>query len=98
MVPKMPNGTEIRKISRQLIGASTPPSTSPMNDPAMPAMLLMPRAMPRWFFGNASVRMAPELPSRKAPPIPCTIRNPSRYSAPPRPVIQSMVSISDAAV
>ena len=36
----------------------------------MAATLLMPRAMPRWLAGKASVRMALELAKRKAPPTP----------------------------
>ena len=35
MVPTRPNGTDTRKISRQLTGASRPPTISPMNEPAM---------------------------------------------------------------
>ena len=46
-VPKRPNGTDTRNTSRQLIGASSPPSTRPMNTPLMPATLLIPRARPR---------------------------------------------------
>ncbi len=57
---KGPKGTETRKISRQSIGASSPPTTRPRNDPLIPATLLMPRASPRWFSGKASVKMAAE--------------------------------------
>ena len=46
-VPKRPKGTETRKTSRQLIGASRPPRIRPMKTPAIPAMLLMPSASPR---------------------------------------------------
>ena len=74
-VPNRPTGTEIRNTSRQLIGASRPPSTRPMNMPLTPTMLLIPSAIPRWLAGNASVMIAAELASRKAPPTPCTIRN-----------------------
>jgi len=38
-----------------------PPRTSPIVEPAMPAMLLMPSARPRWSDGKASVRIAAEL-------------------------------------
>ncbi len=41
-VPNSPTGTEIRNTSRQSIGASRPPSTSPTNMPLTPTMLLMP--------------------------------------------------------
>ncbi len=97
-VPKMPNGTDTRNTSRQLIGASSPPSTSPMNTPLMPAMLLIPSARPRWFTGKASVRIAAELPMRHAAPMPCTTRKIINQIAPGAPVIQSMVSSSDATV
>ena len=97
-VPNSPTGTEIRNTSRQSIGAKMPPSTSPTNIPLTPTMLLMPSAMPRWFSGNASVMIAAELASKNAAPTPCTIRNTIRYVAPARPVIQSTVSTSDAAV
>ena len=40
------------------MGASRPPRMSPMNRPLTPTMLLMPRAMPRWLAGKASVMMA----------------------------------------
>ena len=83
---------------RQLIGASRPPSTSPTNIPETPTMLLIPSAMPRWSAGKASVMIAAELASRHAAPTPCTIRNTIRNIAPARPVIQSTVSASEAAV
>ena len=73
-VPSSPTGTEIRNTSRQSIGASTPPSTSPMNTPLTPTMLLMPSAIPRWFSGNASVMIAAEFASRNAAPTPWTTR------------------------
>jgi len=69
-----------------------------MNTPLTPTMLLIPSAMPRWLAGNASVRMAAELASRNAAPMPCTMRNAIRYSAPARPVIQSTVNNSEASV
>ena len=98
IVPAMPVGTETRKTSRHEIGASTPPSTSPMNMPLMPTTLLMPSASPRWFDGNASVRIATEFATRNAAPIPCTIRNEMSQSAPARPCIQSIVSSTEATV
>ena len=69
-----------------------------MNVPLMPATLLIPKARPRWWAGKASVRIAAELPTRKAPPTPCTIRQASSQIAPACPVIQSMVSMKDAKV
>ena len=77
-VPNRPTGTEIRNTSRQLIGASRPPSTSPMNIPETPTMLLMPSAIPRWCWGKASVMMAAALAIRQAPPMPWTMRKPIR--------------------
>ena len=74
MVPSTPNGTEIRKTSRQSTGPSRPPSTSPMNDPAIAATWFRPRARPRWWVGKASVRMALELAISMAPPTPWKIR------------------------
>ena len=97
-VPNTPIGTEIRNTARQSIGASRPPSTSPMKTPLTPTMLLIPSAIPRWLAGNASVRIAAEFASRKAAPTPCTMRKTIRYSAPSRPVIQSIVRNSEAIV
>ena len=97
-MPKRPTGTEIRKTSRQSIGASRPPRIRPTNIPLTPTMLLIPSAMPRWLEGKASVRIAAELASRQAPPIPWTSRKPTRKRAPLVPVIQSIASISEATV
>ncbi len=97
-MPNRPTGTEMRNTNRQLIGASRPPSTSPMNIPETPTMLLIPRAMPRWLAGNASVMIAAELASRQAAPTPWTMRNTIRNSAPSLPVSQSTVRISEATV
>jgi hypothetical protein len=49
-----------------------------MKEPLMPATLLIPSAIPRWFEGNASVRIAAEFATRKAAPTPWTIRKPTR--------------------
>ena len=87
-VPKMPKGTQTRKMRRQEIGARSPPMSSPMKDPAMAATLLMPRARPRWLAGKASVRMALELANRNAPPIPWKTRMMMSQRAPAVPVIQ----------
>ena len=61
MVAKSPIGTDTKKMRRQLIGARIPPRISPRNEPLKAAAWLTPRAMPRWFSGKASVRMAAEL-------------------------------------
>ncbi len=73
-VPNSPTGTEIRKTNRQSIGASSPPSTRPTNNPLTPTMLLIPSAMPRWLAGKASVMIAAAFASRQAPPTPWTMR------------------------
>ena len=67
-------GTDTKKISRQLIGASTPPRTSPMKVPLNAAAWLTPSAMPRCSAGKASVRMAAELAISMAAPTPWKIR------------------------
>ncbi len=77
-VPSSPIGTETRKMSRQLMGASNPPRISPMNEPLIPAIWFTPSAMPRWSSGNASVRIADEFAMRKAAPTPWKIRMTTR--------------------
>ena len=84
-VPNTPNGTLIQKIARQSQAASRPPSSSPTNWPEMPAIWLMPSAMPRWPAGNASVRIAAELAISIAPPNACTTRHRISHSAPSGP-------------
>ena len=69
-MPTMPTGTLTQKIARQCHSARIPPMISPRKHPAMAATWLMPRAMPRWLDGNASVRMAVELANSIAPPTP----------------------------
>ena len=69
-----------------------------MNMPLTPTMLLIPRAIPRWRAGKASVMIAAALASRQAPPMPCTMRKTMRKVAPARPCIQSMASSSEATV
>ena len=54
--------------------------------PDMPATWLMPIAVPRWFEGNASVRIAGELAISMAPPMACRTRQPISHSAPLGPV------------
>ena len=98
MLPSTPTGTEIRNTRRQSIGASSPPSTSPTNRPLTATMLLIPKAIPRWWEGKASVMIAAAFASRQAPPIPWMMRNTIRYIAPEVPVIQSSASSSEATV
>src|SRR6201981_2574914 len=69
-VPNSPTGAETRNTRCQLTGARSPPSSSPMNEPAMAAIELMPSAVPRWVAGNASVRMAGGLENRNRPADP----------------------------
>ena len=88
MVPKIPKGTETRKTRRHATGASTPPSTRPMKEPAMKATLLMPRPMPRCSGGKASVTMAAELENSMAPPMPWPMRIAMSQTAPAPPSSQ----------
>ena len=85
-------GTETRKMSRQLIGARMPPTTSPMNVPLVAATPFIPSAMPRWLAGKTSVRMAAELANSIAPPTPWKTRMTMRKMAPDAPVIQVIES------
>ena len=87
-VPRIPIGTDTRNTKRQANGASTPPSTRPMNDPAIAATMLMPSASPRSLAPKASVRMAEELANKNAAPIPCTIRMTIIHRAPADPCSQ----------
>ena len=82
IVPAMPIGTLTRKTARQSHSDSSPPATSPMNEPASAATWLIPSAMPRSCAPNASVRIAVELAISIAPPTPCTTRQPMSQSAP----------------
>ena len=84
-VPNRPNGTETRKTSRHSIGASTPPSIRPRNEPPTAAMPLIPIALPRSSTGKASVRIAVELANSSAPPTPWNTRMMMIHSAPPDP-------------
>ena len=59
-----------------------------MNDPAIAATSLMPRASPRWSLGKASVRIAAELAKMKAPPTPWPMRMKISQVAASPPVIQ----------
>ncbi len=96
IVPKTPIGTLIQKTARQSMSARMPPTTRPMNAPAMPAITLTPIAKPRWFALNASVRIAAELAMRSAPPTPCTTRHAMSHIAPCDPVHGQSESASDA--
>ena len=87
-MPNRPNGTETRNTRCHSIGASTPPSISPRNEPLTAAMPLIPIALPRSFCGNASVRIAVELANRNAPPTPWNTRMMMIHNAPGTPVSQ----------
>jgi hypothetical protein len=97
-VPNAPTGAETRKIRCQFTGASAPPRISPMNDPAIAATEFRPRAVPRWWAGNASVRIAAALANRNAPPMPWTIRQMISQRAPDTPCIQVTVRKIEATV
>ena len=94
----MPIGTLTQNTARQSHAASRPPSSSPTNCPEMPAIWLMPSAMPRLLAGNASVRIAAELAISIAPPNACTIRQPISHIAPRPPVSGSSDSAIEASV
>jgi hypothetical protein len=91
-------GTETRKMSRQLIGARTPPSTSPMNIPLIAAAWFTPIAMPRWFAGKASVKIAAEFAISMAAPMPWKIRSTISQIPAADPDIQVTVSSSEKKV
>ena len=73
-MPNTPIGTFTQNTRRQSTAASSPPSSSPTNWPEIPAIWLMPSAMPRCVAGNASVRIAAEFAISIDPPNACTIR------------------------
>ena len=75
-------GTPTQKIARQSHSESTPPISRPRNDPATAATMFTPSAIPRWFEGNASVRIAPDDAISIAPPIPWITRQPISHNAP----------------
>ena len=72
--------------------------TRPMKEPEIPAMLLMPSAMPRWCSGKASVRIAAVFAVRKAAPTPWKIRMTTSQMAAAVPCIGVMVSSSEKKV
>ena len=91
-------GTDTKKIRRQLIGASTPPRTNPMNIPPMAAAWLIPMAVPLCPRGKASVRMAPEFAISIAAPTPWKIRITISQIPAASPDIHVMVSSSEKKV
>ncbi len=98
MVAKSPMGTETKKMRRQLIGARRPPRISPMKEPLNAAAWFTPRAMPRWFSGKASVRMAAELAMSMAAPTPWKMRMMIRYNPAASPVSQHTLRRSEKKV
>src|SRR3954463_14655572 len=72
-----------------------PPMTRPMNEPAIAATPLMPSASPRWWAGNASVRIALEFANSIAPPMPCTTRMPMSHSAALLPAMPCPAAIAE---
>ena len=97
-VPNSPIGTFTQNTRRQSIAASRPPSSSPTNCPEIPAIWLMPSAMPRLLAGNASVKIAAEFAISIAPPKACTNRQPISHMAPWVPVSGSRDSAIEASV
>ena len=88
----------VRRPIESLVVYLHEPSSSPMNCPEIPAIWLMPSAMPRLFAGNASVRIAAELAISIAPPNACPKRQPISHSAPWVPVSGSSESAIEASV
>ncbi len=74
MLPSSANGTLNQKTHCQEMSTSAPPSTGPMTRPTAATIVLVPIATPSCSRGNASVTMAAALANRKAPPMPCRIR------------------------
>jgi hypothetical protein len=69
-----------------------------MNEPAIPATMLTPSAIPRCRAGNASVMIAAELATSIDPPTACATRQPISHSAPPPPRRGSRESITGVTV
>ena len=97
-MPNTPIGTFTQNTARQSHAASRPPSSRPMNCPEIPAIWLMPRAMPRLLAGKASVRIAAELAISIEPPTAWISRPPISQSAPPLPSSGSSDSAMEARV
>ncbi len=97
-MPATPKGTLTRNTNRQSTADSRPPTSSPRNDPEMPATMLMPSAIPRSPTGKASVMMAIEFAMSSAPPMPCTTRRPMSTRAPEGPVAGDTARPMDATV
>ena len=97
-VPNSPNGTDTRKTRCHSTGPSSPPTTRPMKDPAIPATWFRPRASPRWSGGKASVRIAAEFANSIAPPTPCSTLMRISHSTPAVPCIQVSDSTTENSV
>ena len=97
-VPRMPKGRFTQNTARQSHADSRPPSTRPMNCPDSAEIWLMPSAMPRWWAGKASVRIAAELAISIEPPSAWTIRQPISHIAPATPYAGSKESATEARV
>lgn len=89
-------GTLTQNTARQSIAASNPPATSPRNWPTRAVIWLMPKAIPRWSDGKASVRIAAELAVSIEPPTAWTTRKPMSHIAPAPPVYGSTDRAIDA--
>ena len=70
----------------------------PRNDPAIPAIMLIPSARPRWSEGNASVMIAAPLAITIAPPMAWTMRRMISSIAPAAPWLQTSDSPTAAMV
>jgi len=69
-----------------------------MNDPAIAAIMLVPRARPRWLGGKASVKIAVELAMMNAAPTPWKIRMTIMKMAASGPCIQVIDSMIEKKV
>ena len=86
MVPINPNGILIRKTYLQSNIAKTPPNIKPKNCPDISATMLIPKAFPSSFGGNASVSMAALFAMNSALPIAWRTLKPIISNAPASPV------------
>src|SRR5215216_1799140 len=98
MVPKMPNGTLTRNTARQLVSASSPPISSPMNEPASAATWLMPRAHAALTDGEGVGEDGHGVGHEQGPADPLDDAQADRSSAPAEPTSGVKASAIEARV
>ena len=86
-MPKTPTGTLTQKTSRQSMAASIPPSTRPMNEPAMAAIMLMPERHAALVRGEGVGQDGGGVGHQEAPPTPWITRKTISSMAPAGPVL-----------